>query len=72
MREDASDENLWATFRKLMRPRRVDCIGDLGIGDSWISDEASKARALANRFFPTLPPPPSDIPAHEAGAYTSC
>ena len=34
------------------------------MGDSWISDEASKARALADRFFPT-PPPLSDIPTHE-------
>ena len=35
------------------------------VGDSWISDEAGKARALAYRFFP-YPPPSSDIPAHEA------
>ena len=34
------------------------------MGDSWISDEAGKARALADRFFPTRPL--SDMPAHEA------
>ena len=34
------------------------------VGDSWISDEASKARVLADRFFPN--PPPLDISAHEA------
>ena len=64
MCEDASDEDLWATFRKLMRPRHAYRMGDLRVGDSWISDEAGKARALADRFFPT--PPSSDIPVHEA------
>ena len=59
MCEDASDEDLWATFQKLMRPRHAD-----RMGDSWISDEAGKARALADRFFPN--PPSLDIPAHEA------
>ena len=34
------------------------------MGDSWISDDAGKAHALADRFFPTTPS--SDIPAHEA------
>ena len=33
------------------------------MGDSWISDEAGKAWALANSFFPT--PTSLDIPAHE-------
>ena len=64
MCEDASDEDLWATFWKLTRPRHSGRIGDLHVGDSWISDDAGKARALADRFFPT--PPSSDIPAHEA------
>ena len=55
MCEDASDEDLWATFRKLTRPRHAYRMGDLRVGDSWISDEAGKARALADRFFPTPP-----------------
>ena len=56
MCEDASDEDLWAIFRKLMTPRHADRMGDLRVGDSWILDEASKARALVDRFFPTHPP----------------
>ena len=64
MCEDASYEDLWTTFQKFMRPRHADRIGDLRMGDSWISDEAGKARALADKFFPH--PPSSNIPAHEA------
>ena len=64
MCEDTSDEDLWATFRKLMRPRHLGRMADLRVGDSWISDDAGKARALADRFFPH--PSSPDVPAHEA------
>ena len=64
MCEDASDEDLWTTFRKLTRPRHSGQMGDLHMEDAWILDDAGKAQALADRFFPD--PPSSDPVAHEA------
>ena len=63
MCEDASDEDLWTTFRKLTRARRPSRMGDLRVEDTWITDDAGKARVLADRFFPS--PPSSDSSTHE-------
>ena len=64
MCEDTSDEDLWTTFRKLTRPRHASRMGDLHVDDNWISDDAGKARALADYFFPRSPP--ADTPMHKA------
>ena len=63
MCEDTSNEDLWTTFRKLTRPRHASHMGNLWVNETWISDDAGKARVLADRFFPT--PPPSDSSTHE-------
>ena len=63
MCEETSDEDLWMTFQKLTRPRRTSRMRDLYVDDTWICDDAGKARALADRFFPS--PSPVDSPKHE-------
>ena len=63
MCENASDDDIWTTFQKLMRPHCSGRIGELHVEDTWISDDAGKAQALAAKFFPC--PPTSDSPAHE-------
>ena len=63
MCEDTSDEDLWTTFRKLTRPRHASRLGDFRVDETWISDDAGKARVLADRFFPTSLP--SNSPTHE-------
>ena len=63
MCENASDEDLWTVFKKLTRPRRSYRMGDLRADNSWITNDDGKARALADRFFPTSLPP--DTQTHD-------
>lgn len=55
--EDAADDDFWDLYQKLTRSRRTFGVGDLFVDGQLLSDDRSKAEALADRFFPsTLPP----------------
>ena len=51
--EEAFEENFWSAFKKVKRPCGPHKIGTLEVDGRRLYDDAQKAMALLQKFFPT-------------------
>ena len=53
--EGITPHDVWPSVQRILRPRSRLHVEDLeGPNDTWVSDDAGKARLLATRFFPSM------------------